>query len=90
MYVRTKNADFGWTEWQNLANNQSDTGWIPFNLINGTLANDAFKNESDNGFDCAYRIITNGSVTEKRVRKFRVAEIQIDRTKRSSDTTLRY
>ena len=68
VYVRTKNADFGWTEWQNLANNQSDTGWIPFNLINGATANTAFKEEGDNGFDCAYRTITNGSVTEKRVR----------------------
>ena len=56
------------TGWQPLTLKQTDTGWIPFNLINGTLANDAFKNEGDNGFDCAYRIITNGSVTEKRVR----------------------
>ena len=55
--------------WKELTNNQTDTGWIPFNLINGALANDAYKKEeSDNGFDCAYRIITNGSVTEKRVR----------------------
>lgn len=68
VYVRTKNADFGWTEWQNLAIKQTDTGWVPFQLINGTLANDAFKSEGDNGFDCAYRIITNGSVTEKRIR----------------------
>ena len=58
-----------WTDWTEISNNQSDTGWIPFNLINGALANDAYKKEeSDNGFDCAYRIITNGSVTEKRVR----------------------
>ena len=68
VYVRTKNADFGWTEWQNLANNQTDTGWVPFQLINGATANTAFKEEGDNGFDCAYRTITNGSVTEKRVR----------------------
>ena len=68
VYVRTKNADFGWTEWQNLASKQTDTGWIPFNLINGATANTAFKEEGDNGFDCAYRTITNGSVTEKRVR----------------------
>ena len=57
-----------WSNWKEISSNQTDTGWIPFNLINGTLANDAYKNESDNGFDCAYRIITNGSVTEKRVR----------------------
>ena len=57
-----------WSDWEEITNNQTDTGWVPFQLINGTLANDAFKNEGDNGFDCAYRIITNGSVTEKRVR----------------------
>ena len=57
-----------WSDWEEVNTKVSDTGWVPFNLINGTLANDAFKNESDNGFDCAYRIITNGSVTEKRVR----------------------
>ncbi len=54
--------------WKKISNDQTDTGWIPFNLINGTLANDAFKNEGDNGFDCAYRILTNGSVIEKRIR----------------------
>ena len=63
--IHTNGEDKGWKE---LTSNQTDTGWVPFNLINGTLANDAFKNEGDNGFDCAYRIITNGSVTEKRVR----------------------
>ena len=58
-----------WTDWTEISNNQTDTGWVPFQLINGALANDAYKKEeSDNGFDCAYRIITNGSVTEKRVR----------------------
>ena len=60
-----KSIDNGWKE---ITNTQTDTGWVSFQLINGTLANDAFKNEGDNGFDCAYRIITNGSVTEKRVR----------------------
>ena len=57
-----------WYGWKEISSNQTDTGWIPFNLINGALANDAFKQEGNNGFDCAYRIITNGSVTEKRVR----------------------
>ena len=57
-----------WSNWKEISSNQTDTGWVPFNLINGALANDAFKNEDDGGFDCAYRIITNGSVTEKRVR----------------------
>ena len=67
-YIKTLHTNGTDTGWKELTNNQSGTGWIPFNLINGALANDAYKNESDNGFDCAYRIITNGSVTEKRVR----------------------
>src|SRR5699024_4458847 len=67
-YIKTLHTNGTDTGWKELTNNQSDTGWIPFTLINGALANDAFKHEGDNGFDCAYRIITNGSVTEKRVR----------------------
>ena len=67
-YIKTLHKNGTDTGWKELTNNQSDTGWVPFQLINGAVANDAYKNESDNGFDCAYRIITNGSVTEKRVR----------------------
>lgn len=68
VYVRTKNANFGWTEWQNLASKQTDTGWIPYNTINGVKKNSAFKLETDNGFDCAYRIIDYGNRKEKRIR----------------------
>ncbi len=57
-----------WSEWELANTTQTDTGWVPFQLINGATANTAFKEEADNGFDCAYRTITNGSVTEKRVR----------------------
>ncbi|MEB8099153.1 hypothetical protein [Staphylococcus xylosus] len=57
-----------WSEWERVDNAQTDTGWIPFNLINGATTNTAFKGAGDNGFDCAYRIITRGSVTEKTVR----------------------
>ncbi|MEX6218541.1 hypothetical protein [Mammaliicoccus sciuri] len=57
----------GWTDWERTGV-PTDTGWIPFQLINGATGNTAFKNIGDNGFDCAYRTITNGSVTEKRVR----------------------
>ena len=67
IFEKTK-QDGVWNDWTEITNNQTDTGWVPFQLINGALANDAFKNEDDGGFDCAYRIITNGSVTEKRVR----------------------
>ena len=57
-----------WSGWKEITNNQHDTGWVTFDLINGAKSNTAFKNEGDGGFDCAYRIITNGSKTEKRIR----------------------
>ena len=67
IFYRRKEAGV-WLDWKELTNNQSDTGWVTFDLINGAKSNTAFKVEGDGGFDCAYRIITNGSVTEKRVR----------------------
>ncbi|WP_436952048.1 hypothetical protein [Staphylococcus shinii] len=54
--------------WNEITQKQSDTGWIPFKLINGATINTAFKGADDNGFDCAYRIETRGSVTEKTIR----------------------
>jgi vacuolar-type H+-ATPase subunit H len=63
--IHTNGADKGWKE---ITNTQTDTGWVPFELINGAAANKAFKESTDNGFDCAYRITTNGSVTRKSIR----------------------
>lgn len=60
-----KGTDLGWKE---LTKIQTDTGWIPFNLINGALSNTAYKNTDENGFDCAYRTITNGSIVTKKLR----------------------
>ena len=54
--------------WKELTNNQTDTGWIPFNLINGAKANTNYKNPGENGFDCAYRTIKNGTVTKRILR----------------------
>ena len=69
VYVRTKNADFGWTEWQNLAIKQTDTGWVPFNLINGAKTNSAYDYGGPrNGYGCAYRTIKRGNVTERHLR----------------------
>ncbi len=58
----------GWTGWKEITNNQIDTNWITYQTINGVTSNTAFKNEGDNGFDCAYRTITNGKVVTKKVR----------------------
>ena len=69
VYVRTKNGDSGWTEWQNLTSKQTDTGWVPFTIINGGRTNPAYEyNGSRNGYGCSYRTITTGSKTEKYIR----------------------
>nr|WP_275583587.1 BppU family phage baseplate upper protein [Mammaliicoccus sp. R-M63] len=57
-----------WKDWEEVGNNQLDTGWVTFDLINGAKQNTAYKGETDNGFDCAYRTITNGSEVTKKIR----------------------
>lgn len=57
-----------WSDWEEVGNNQYDTGWITFDLINGAKLNTTYKNEGDGGFDCAYRTITNGSEVTKKLR----------------------
>ena len=57
-----------WFDWERVDNAQTDTGWIPFNLINGAEGNTVYKNDVDNGFDNAYRIIKNGDTTIKALR----------------------
>ena len=57
-----------WSGWKELTKTQTDTGWIPFNLINGAEGNTVYKNSADNGFDNAYRIIKNGDTIIKALR----------------------
>ncbi|MEB5650171.1 BppU family phage baseplate upper protein [Mammaliicoccus sciuri] len=57
-----------WNGWVEITNKQTDTGWIPFQLINGASSNTAYKDIDDGGFDCAYRTITNGSETKRLLR----------------------
>ena len=66
VYMCKKNGE--WGDWIEVTNNQYDTGWVTFDLINGAKSNTAYKNEGDGGFDCAYRTITNGSVVTKKLR----------------------
>lgn len=48
--------------WKEITNNQTDTGWIPFNTINGVKKDTKFI--SSGGFKCAYRkTIVNGIET---------------------------
>lgn len=57
-----------WSEWERVDTPQTDTGWIPFNTINGVEKNSVYKSDIDNGFDCAYRIVKNGDVARKTLR----------------------
>ncbi|RIL24740.1 BppU family phage baseplate upper protein [Staphylococcus gallinarum] len=57
-----------WSDWERVNSDQTDTGWIGFNLINGASSNTAYKSTGDNGFDCAYRTTVNGAITTRRVR----------------------
>ena len=67
IFLKSKNGSV-WTDWQEVSNNQTDTGWVPFQLINGAKSNTNYKNPGENGFDCAYRTIKNGTVTRRIVR----------------------
>lgn len=67
IFYRRKEAGT-WLDWKEVTQTQSDTGWVPFLLINGALSNTAYKSELDGGFDCAYRTITNGSETKRILR----------------------
>src|SRR5699024_3784694 len=55
-----------WSDWEEVGNNQTDTGWIPFNVDNGAKTNTAYPTRI--GFESAYRIIKNGDVTERYLR----------------------
>ncbi|WP_305809146.1 hypothetical protein [Staphylococcus epidermidis] len=65
--IHTNGADnYGWKE---LFIEQSDTGWIPFKIINGGRTNTAYDyGGSRNGYGCSYRAITIGTMTQKFVR----------------------
>ncbi|SUM69769.1 BppU family phage baseplate upper protein [Staphylococcus nepalensis] len=63
--IHTNGSDTGWKE---LTQEISDTGWVPYNTINGVEKNAMFKSGDDNGFDCAYRIIKQGDITTRKLR----------------------
>lgn len=57
-----------WSDWERVNSDQTDTGWVSFQLINGALSNTAYKATGDNGFDCGYRTTVTGVITTHRVR----------------------
>lgn len=63
--IHTSGVDKGWKE---LTNTQTDTGWIPYTLINGAIENGAYALPEDNGFSCAYRTIESGGIKRKQIR----------------------
>lgn len=68
-FVATLHTNGSWREWKEITSEQSDTGWIPFTIINGGRTNPAYDyGGSRNGYGCSYRTIKNGSVTQKFVR----------------------
>lgn len=68
IYIRNKNNTNGWSEWIEISNNQTDTGWIPYALINGAIENGVYASPEDNGFSCAYRTIESGGIKRKQIR----------------------
>ncbi|MGS5040263.1 BppU family phage baseplate upper protein [Staphylococcus saprophyticus] len=62
IYIRTKSATMGWTNWEKITNNQNDTGWLPISLKN------AYKKSTVPDFDPSYRVIDNGSFKQVYVR----------------------
>ena len=67
-YIKTLHTNGTDTGWKEIGDKQTDTGWIPYNTINGVEKNSVYKNGIDNGFDCAYRIVKNGNVVRKTLR----------------------
>ena len=68
MFVKTFHSGGVERDWKELTKSTSDTGWIPFTLINGVLSNTSYKQAGENGFDCAYRTIKNDTATKRIVR----------------------
>lgn len=57
--------DSGWIE---VGPTQEDTGWIPFQLLNGAQSNTEYSNSLGNGFKCSYRTVVNGSLVTNYLR----------------------
>ncbi|MGX0210216.1 BppU family phage baseplate upper protein [Staphylococcus epidermidis] len=57
-----KNCYMTWSDWEEITNNQSDTGWLPLTLKNG------YKKSSIPDFEPSYRVIDNGDFKQIYVR----------------------
>lgn len=61
-----KNCHITWSDWEEITNNQSDTGWIDMQIVNGATPNNQLI--SSGGFTSAYRTITQDGITKKMIR----------------------
>ena len=57
--------DSGWIE---VGPTQEDTGWIPFQLLNGAQSNTEYSDSLGNGFKCSYRTVVNGGLVTNYLR----------------------
>lgn len=66
IFVRSKVGDAKWLDWEEVTNNNVDTGWIDMQTVNGATPNNQFI--TNGGFTSAYRTITQDGITKKMIR----------------------
>ena len=66
IFVRSKVGDAKWLDWEEVTNNNVDTGWIELPLVNGATPNNQLI--ANGGFTSAYRTITQDGITKKMIR----------------------
>lgn len=62
------NNEINFTGWQKVGPTQGDTGWTPFQLLNGAQSNTEYSDSLGNGFKCSYRTVVNGSLVTNYLR----------------------
>lgn len=62
------NNEINFTGWQKVGPSQGDTGWVPFQLVNGAKSNTEYGDDLGNGFKCSYRTVVNGSLVTNYLR----------------------
>lgn len=66
IFVRSKVGDAKWLDWEEVTNNNVDTGWIDMQTVNGATPNNQLI--TNGGFTSAYRTITQDGITKKMIR----------------------
>ncbi|MEB7398496.1 hypothetical protein [Staphylococcus epidermidis] len=66
IYICNNASNF--TGWQKVGPTQGDTGWIPFQLVNGAKSNTEYGDDLGNGFKCSYRTVISGDLVTNYLR----------------------